>query len=107
MLGCKPSDTLIIQNHHLGIYHDQVPTNKERDEKLVKKLIYLSLTCRDITYAVSVVNQFMHSPNIMRILGYLKSARPRKGLMFKKHGTWVLRVLLMLTGPEKNYSSML
>ncbi|RXH98913.1 hypothetical protein DVH24_011238 [Malus domestica] len=58
--------------------------------EVAKKLIYLSLTCSDIAYAVSV-NQFMLSPNeghigaVMRILGYLKSARPGKGLMFKKH----------------------
>ncbi|CAL2226490.1 unnamed protein product [Prunus armeniaca] len=30
MLDCKPADTPIVQNHHLGEYLDQVPTNKER-----------------------------------------------------------------------------
>lgn len=91
MLGCKPVSTPIVQNHHLGIYPNQVPTNKERYQRLVGKLIYLSLTRPDIAYAVSVVSQFMHSPSedhmeaVMRILSYLKSA-PGKGLLFKKHG---------------------
>jgi hypothetical protein len=91
MLGCKPASTPIVQNHHLGIYPDQAPTNRERYQRLVGKLIYLSLTRPDIAYAVSVVSQFMHSPSedhmeaVMRILSYLKSA-PGKGLLFKKHG---------------------
>ncbi|BBG99378.1 hypothetical protein Prudu_009048, partial [Prunus dulcis] len=91
MLDCKPADTSIVQNHHLGEYPDQVPTNKERYQRLVGRLIYLSHTRPDIAYAVSVVSQFMHSPSedhinaVLRILRYLKSA-PRKGLMFSKHG---------------------
>ncbi|CAL2264786.1 unnamed protein product [Prunus armeniaca] len=91
MLDCKPADTPIVQNHHLGEYLDQVPTNKERYQRLVGRLIYLSHTRPDIAYAVSVVSQFMHSPSedhmnaVLRILRYLKSA-PGKGLMFSKHG---------------------
>jgi hypothetical protein len=30
LLECKPADTPIVQNHKLGEYPDQVPTNKER-----------------------------------------------------------------------------
>ncbi|KAM1545218.1 hypothetical protein PS2_045240 [Malus domestica] len=30
MLACKPAETPIVQNHHLAIYQDQIPTNKER-----------------------------------------------------------------------------
>ncbi|CAL9006226.1 unnamed protein product, partial [Prunus brigantina] len=56
MLDCKPADTPIVQNHHLGEYPDQVPTNKERYQRLVRRLIYLSHTRPDIAYAVSVVN---------------------------------------------------
>ncbi|CAL8114279.1 unnamed protein product [Prunus armeniaca] len=80
MLDCKPVDTPIVQNHHLGEYPNQVPTNKERYQRLVGRLIYLSHTRPDIAYAVSVVSQFMHSPSedhmnaVLRILRYLKSA---------------------------------
>ncbi|KAI5336519.1 hypothetical protein L3X38_015787 [Prunus dulcis] len=63
MLDCKPIDTPSEQNHKLGLYHDQVPTDKKRYQRLVGKLIYLSHTRPDIAYAVSVVSQFMHSPS--------------------------------------------
>ncbi|CAL2255207.1 unnamed protein product [Prunus armeniaca] len=91
MLDCKPIDTHSEQNHKLGLYPDQVPTDKERYQRLVGKLIYLSHTHPDIAYAVSVVSQFMHSPIedhmgvVMRILRYLK-VTPGKGLMFSKYG---------------------
>ncbi|CAL2243576.1 unnamed protein product [Prunus armeniaca] len=91
MLDCKPIDTPSEQNHKLGLYPDQVPTDKERYQRLVGKLIYLSHTRHDIAYAVSIVSQFMHSPSedhmgaVMRILRYLK-VTPGKGLMFCKYG---------------------
>ncbi|CAL2249092.1 unnamed protein product [Prunus armeniaca] len=91
MLGYKPADTPIKMNHKLCEDTDQEPTNKEQYQRLVGRLIYLANTRPDIAYDVSVVSQFMHSPNIShrnavdRILRYLKSA-PRKGLMFSKNG---------------------
>lgn len=62
LLDCKPDDTLIAQNHKLVEYPDQVPTNKERYQRLVHKLIYLSLTRPSIAFVVSIVSQFMHLP---------------------------------------------
>jgi hypothetical protein len=91
MLECKPVESPIVQNHHLAIYLDQVPTNKERYQRLVGRLIYLSHTRPDIAYAVSVVSQFMHALSedhmtaVMRILSYLKGV-PGKGLTFKRYG---------------------
>ncbi|KAL6319103.1 hypothetical protein AAG906_001576 [Vitis piasezkii] len=91
LLGCKPVDIPIVQNHKLGEYVDQVPADKQRYQRLVGKLIYLSHTRPDIGYAVSVVSQFMHCPSedhmdsVMRILRYLKSSLG-KGLMFSKNG---------------------
>lgn len=76
MLEWKPANTPIIQNHHLGEYPDQKPTNKERYERLVGKLIYLSQL--EIFYAMCVVGQFTHCPSEDHI-----DAAPRKGLMFK------------------------
>jgi len=63
LLECKLADTRIVQNHKLEEYTDQVLANKERYQRLVSKLIYLSHTHPDITYAVSVVSQFMHCPS--------------------------------------------
>ncbi|XP_021829512.1 wall-associated receptor kinase-like 10 [Prunus avium] len=91
MLDCKPIDTPSEQNHKLGIYPDQVPTDKERYQRLVGKLIYLAHTRPDIAYAVNIVSQFMHSPSVdhmgavTRILRYLK-VTPGKGLIFSKYG---------------------
>ena len=90
LLECKPVDTPIVQNHKLGIYPNQKPTDKGRYQRLVGKLIYLSHTRPNIAYAVSVVSQFMHCPSeehmeaVIRILRYLKSS-PGKGLMFSKN----------------------
>ncbi|GKE32503.1 putative RNA-directed DNA polymerase, partial [Tanacetum coccineum] len=63
MLDCKPVETPIEMNHKLSILPDQVPTNKERYQRPVGKLIYLSHTRPDIAYAVSVVSRFMHAPS--------------------------------------------
>ena len=68
-----------------------MPADKQRYQRLVGKLIYLSYTRPDIAYAVSVVSQVMHYPSedhmdaVMRILRYLKSSLG-KGLMFSKNG---------------------
>ena len=91
MLDCKLVDTPTEQNHRLGLFLDQVPTHKERYQRLVGRLIYLSHTHLDIAYAVSVGSQFMHSPSeahvdaVICILRYLKMA-PGRGLVFSKNG---------------------
>ncbi|GAV74050.1 hypothetical protein CFOL_v3_17532 [Cephalotus follicularis] len=90
MLDCKPAATPTIQNYKLRECSNHAPTNKERYQRLVGKLIYLSHTCTDIVYAVSMVSQFMHSPSevhmeaAIRILQYLKLALG-KGLLFSKN----------------------
>ncbi|XP_059669567.1 uncharacterized mitochondrial protein AtMg00810-like [Cornus florida] len=91
ILACKPVETPIEMNHKLGKSVDQVPTDKGRYQRLVGRLIYLSHTRPDITYAVSVLSQFMHALSeehmnaVYRILKYLKSA-PGRGLLFSKNG---------------------
>ena len=89
--NCKLAETSIEMNHKLTIQKNQIPTNKERYQRLVGRLIYLSYTRLDIDYAVSVVSQFMHAPSeehmdaVYRVLRYLKSALG-KGLLFTKNG---------------------
>jgi len=90
MTGCKPAESPIESNHKLQLGVGE-SVDKERYQRLVGKLIYLSLTRPDIAYAVSLVSQFMHDPReshsqaVFRILRYLKSS-PGKGLLFSKHG---------------------
>ncbi|XP_038887093.1 secreted RxLR effector protein 161-like [Benincasa hispida] len=89
MTGCKPVDTPIEANAKLSNMSKGVLVSKERYQRLVGKLIYLSHTRPDISYAVSMVSQFMQSPYekhmraVERILRYLKTS-PGKGLMFRK-----------------------
>jgi hypothetical protein len=90
MLDCKPIDTPIEQNHRLGEDIDDNPIDRERYQKLVRKLIYLSHTRPDIAYAVSVVSQFMHAPYekhmeaMHRILRNLKFALGKGLMLYKK-----------------------
>ncbi|KAM3369468.1 hypothetical protein ACQJBY_017392 [Aegilops geniculata] len=90
MYGSKPATTPIEQNHKLSSELGN-PVNRERYQRLVGKLIYLSHTRPDIAFAVSIVSQFMHNPRtahldaVNRILRYLKGC-PGKGLLYTKQG---------------------
>ena len=90
MLDCKPAETPIVANHRLQTTPGGEPADKEKYQKLVGKLIYLSHTRPDIAYAVGVVSRFMHLPQtphmeaVMRILRYLKGASNR-GVFFGKN----------------------
>ncbi|KAL6318191.1 hypothetical protein AAG906_035696 [Vitis piasezkii] len=75
MLGCKPSDTPIKTRKMTK--NDGKPMDRERYQQLVGRLIYLSHTRPDITFTVSVVSQYMHSPKE----SHLEAVR---GLFFKK-----------------------
>lgn len=56
MLECKLAEFPIIQNHKLCKYRDQILTDKGKYQMLVGKLIYLSHTCPDISYVMSVAH---------------------------------------------------
>nr|KYP58960.1 hypothetical protein KK1_014384 [Cajanus cajan] len=60
MFSCKPIET---------------PIDKDLYQRLAGRLIYLSHTRSNITYVVSIVSQFMHSPNEkhMNIVVYRRS----------------------------------
>ena len=69
------------------------PVDRERFQRLVGRLIYLSHTRPDIAYAVSVISQYMHDPReshmkrAFRVLRYLKGC-PGRGLLFSQHNTF-------------------
>ncbi|KAG6521936.1 hypothetical protein ZIOFF_019070 [Zingiber officinale] len=92
-LGSRLASTPIEVNHDLTSSSGEDLTSLEKGtyQRLVGKLLYLSMTRPDITYAVSVVSQYMHAPKTIhmkavdRILRYLKSC-PGKGLLFKGGG---------------------
>jgi hypothetical protein len=55
MLGCKSVATPINQRFKLNTEAEE-PVDRERYRRLVGRLIYLSHTCPDISFAVSVVS---------------------------------------------------
>ncbi|CAN6440880.1 unnamed protein product [Victoria cruziana] len=90
-LGCRLVFTLIEANHKMSLKDgDRLDEEgKSRYQRLVGKLIYVTLTRPDITYAVNVVSQFMHAPTsvhlaaVDRILCYLKK-NPGKGFLYTR-----------------------
>lgn len=92
LLACKPVMTPLPENivlAHKESDDDKYLKNITNYQKLVGKLIYLTLTRPDIAYAVHCLSQHMHSPlqshlNIgLRVLKYLKLA-PGSGISFDK-----------------------
>ncbi|RVW76419.1 Retrovirus-related Pol polyprotein from transposon RE1 [Vitis vinifera] len=78
MLGCKPVETPIEPNVKLQPTKAKNVKDRDRYQRLVGRLIYLSHTRPDIAFSVSMVSQFMHAPGpehfevVYRILRYLK-----------------------------------
>ncbi|KAJ0627129.1 putative RNA-directed DNA polymerase [Helianthus annuus] len=100
MLGCKPVSIPIDQSHVVNalLESNSGPLhNITGYQQLVGKLIYLSHTRPDISYAVHVLSQFMHSPTeghlklAFHLLRYLKTA-PGRGLLFSKGQSFDLTV---------------
>ena len=91
MLRCKPIETPIEPNVKLQPTEAENVKNKEHYQRLVGRLIYQSHTRPNISFSVSIVCQFMHTPGpahfeaVYRILRYLKGT-PGKELLFKPHG---------------------
>ncbi|RVW95281.1 Retrovirus-related Pol polyprotein from transposon RE1 [Vitis vinifera] len=89
MLGCKPVDTPMDPIGKIDKDNDSHPTDRDRYQRLVGKLIYLTHTRPDIGFAVSMVSRYMNNPTerhmkaVYRILQYLKKS-PGRGLYFKK-----------------------
>ncbi|XP_057808442.1 aldehyde oxidase GLOX [Salvia miltiorrhiza] len=90
LLECKPAETPIVINHGLTIVEGADLTDQGKYQRLVGKLIYLSHTRPDITYAVGIVSQFMHKPQkehmeaALRIVRYLKGTTDYGILLEKK-----------------------
>ena len=78
MLDCKPVDTPMDPNVKLIPGQGEPLRDPGRYRRLVGKLNYLTITCPDISFPVSVVSQFLHSPCnshwdvVIHILRYIK-----------------------------------
>ena len=88
-LAVKPCQSHMAQSLHLS-REDELFEDPKRYRRLVGKLNYLTVTCRDIAYFVSVVSPYMSSPTIdhwtavEQILYYLKGAPGR--ILRNNHG---------------------
>ncbi|MCO5578964.1 hypothetical protein L7F22_032815 [Adiantum nelumboides] len=89
MTACKPVDTPLDQNVKLvddGHYIEDVTMYR----KMVGSLIYLTITRPDLSYAVSVVSQFMQKPckshldAVRWIMRYVKST-VNYGMFYEKN----------------------
>ncbi|GKD99578.1 putative ribonuclease H-like domain-containing protein [Tanacetum coccineum] len=62
MIDCKPTDTPMITNQKLFMKTKAKLADRDRYQRMVEKIIYMSHTHLDIAYAVGVMSQFMHQP---------------------------------------------
>ena len=90
-LGCKPTSTPLDVNVKIGKGDDGAAVDKAFYQRLIGQLIYLNHTRPDISYAVSLLSQFLSEPYEVhlraayRILSYLKFTIGQ-GLLFTREG---------------------
>ena len=84
---CKPAKVPINPTLKLSKHEGDVLNDTSQYRKLVGRLLYLTITRLDITFAIHKLSQFMAKPRkphyaaALKVLHYLKS-EPRKGVFF-------------------------
>ncbi|KAK2991896.1 hypothetical protein RJ640_011585 [Escallonia rubra] len=96
LLGSKPSSTPMDQQHKLTPDAGSICSDPGQYRRLVGRLLYLTITRPDISYAVHVLSQFMHAPRqphldaAFQVLRYLKGA-PGQGILLPANSSLTLR----------------
>ncbi|KAK3038220.1 hypothetical protein RJ639_029660 [Escallonia herrerae] len=97
LTGCKPASFPMEQQHKLSNESGGICKNSKEYRRLVGRLLYLNITCPDISYAVHILSQFMHDSRqpyldaAYRVLHYLKGSpvswRARKQTVVSRSST--------------------
>ena len=62
MIDCRPVESPMHPNQKLTKEEGELFSDLERYRRLVGKLIYLTITRPDLSFAVGIVSQFMQTP---------------------------------------------
>jgi len=91
LLGVKPANFPLEQNHKLGLSTSPLLTDPQRYRRLVGRLIYLAVTRLDLAFSVHILARFMQEPRedhwaaALRVVRYLK-ADPGQGVFLRRSG---------------------
>lgn len=78
MMDCKPSSVLMVPDIKLSKKDGQIIDDPEMYSSLVGRLVYLTITRPDITFAVNKLCQYSSSPrsshlkDVYKVLQYIK-----------------------------------
>lgn len=95
-LGVKPSRFPVEQNLSLSQFNGKLLDDAASYRRMVGRLIYLTITRSDLTYAVHVLSQFMDKPRqphleaAHKVLKYIKHT-PGQGILLPSTGSLQLR----------------
>lgn len=96
LLGSKPISTPLDFNHNLYTTSGESLADPTPYRRLVGRLLYLTVTRPDITYAVNFLSQFMSVPQnahwqvALRVVRYVKAA-PDRGIFLAADSSLQLR----------------
>lgn len=91
LLAGKPVATPMAENSHLQDEDDSPLTERGRYQRLVGRLVYLTITRPELSYVVHVLAQFLNKPKekhwdaAIRVVRYLKGS-PGKGIVLSSNG---------------------
>lgn len=95
LLGTKPIDTPMEQNQTLARDKGEFFSEPTKYRRLVGRLVYLTVTKPDLSYAVHTLAQFLQKPRLrhwnaaLRVVRYLKKG-PGQGIFLSAHNDLTL-----------------